>query len=112
MAVRSRVLGVAVGLAPATDTTFYTCPAGRTALIKAVLIGTISGTPQPVHITLRTAGQVFPLWSGTVQVGAPVRLVGLDVVLGPGDEMRWRSDTGGPQTRIHLSGALLFGEPT
>lgn len=108
MAVRSRrffgptTLGT-VGAA------LYTCPAGRTAIIRTLSIYNRAGAAVLYLVTLNGSTSADVVFNGTLltQTG---HLVHTHIVLNPGDVLRGHA-TAANAAGVSGFGSLLFGEP-
>lgn len=107
MAVRSALLARGQSGAANALVTVYTCPAGKTALVKDVRMLS-AGDPVTNAIVRITSGPaLMHLIDGPLVVGDPVAVQGF-VVLEPGDRIQVVC-TGANSTFFWISGAELDG---
>lgn len=109
MAVRTNRLGGPTLVASMTTSTLYTCPAGRTAIVKFLTQRGTSATAARITYLLRVAGVDLPLRSDD----AAVTNAGLVVwwVVEAGESIKVTND-GGFGVYIALHGTELEGVPS
>ena len=110
MAVRSRRLAGPVTLSTSSETTIYTVPSGRTAIVRLIALAdtgaggcTVGLSINPGSGAARFARSLAVPASGSITFTAPL-------ILNPGDVLSGRSvtDTCG----CWVFGSLLLGEPS
>lgn len=107
MTVRSTVISAARPATAGTFLTIYTCPPGRTAIIKYLVLAYLSGTSSTVFAQVASGGQE---WNIGAFAGAFPTVVREHVwiVLEPGDQLRvWQ--TLANSSSWYFSGAELAG---
>lgn len=109
MAVRTKKLAAGQLSTLNAFVTVFTCPAGRTAIVKD-LRSANTGPAQTLIIWAASSGpSQTRLISQTVDVGSPA-FAQVYVVLEPGDELRLIGTAG--SVTYHVSGSLLDGVAT
>lgn len=85
MAVRTKELGALKNFTANVRQTLYTCPAGKTAILKHVTVNPV-GTVTWI-LTIIRGGVAYTLDGAAASGGLPVQRVGWFVVLEPGDDL-------------------------
>lgn len=116
MGVRSRAFVIQVFQMPNDDyTTIYTCPAGRTAIIKELSVQNMSGRALGMGLGLRRGVQTVQLeWTSGVASQSGLRWRGAFHVLQSGDQLlvyQWSTTNAAANVQVAVSGALLIGDP-
>lgn len=111
MAVRSRVIAARTGVVPSGGASLFTCPTGRTAILKHIVLHNASGSTNTPSVTLRTGTTTVTVVQEAIASGAVLRIGGQFLVAAAGDELRISTSPADAQVRIHVSGTLLAGDP-
>lgn len=106
MAVRSARLAAGTSGTLGTETTLYTCPAGRTALLKDVRVSVAASGNTRTVLWLQSGAVRVSLVDKPMSEFETVERVGF-MVLEPGDQLRVFAS--GAQARVWASGAELVG---
>jgi|SRR5687768_11996436 len=112
MPVRSRLLTAWAGATVTGGSTVFTCPLGRTAVVKTWFIKNQSGVAALCRISLRTGGVTYTMHEVTIPQDGTSGRDGMYLVLAAGDQLRLRVDAGTNAGTIIVSGSLLEGDPT
>lgn len=110
MTVRTKELGRLAAIGDATARTIYTCPAGRTAIVKDVAYYTTSTTV--IRVGVKRAGVVANVWSGKGPTSESSLPRAVWVVLEPGDELEVQRVSGTTAYDVVCSGTELDGVAT
>lgn len=109
-AVRSRRLWGPLQATQGGPTIVYTVPAGRTAVVRALIVCNVNTVVGEARLFLVNG----PVANGRVWnkvMGERETVVIHDIVLNPGDELRLTSNTPGGVVTFAGYGSLLLGEP-
>lgn len=105
MSVHTKVL--TEGSVSTTATTVYTCPTGKTAIVKTLAIGKSAAPADTMTVTLTRAGNVRTALVAPLGVGAGATTPAPYWVLAPGDGLRLQTATGA--MTYWVSGVELIG---
>lgn len=87
--------------------TVYTCPAGRTAIVKDIRLSEAAGATTRCVVQAVSGAQQVHIVETNLSANAAYRETGAFVVLEPGDELKVFSSGG--TFRFRISGAELDG---
>lgn len=113
MAVRSRFLGHAVDPGIGVTVVLFTVPVDRTAVVRRWSIVSRAATATRGVLSVRTGGLSVNVWRGVIPADTTVAEPDTNLVLGPGDELRYLTLPGETTSSLHVSafGSLLVGPP-
>lgn len=111
MAVRSKALAHGQQLVPAAGVSIFTCPAGRTAIVKDVVLTNNTGASSNLTLQLRRAGVSIGVLRDAVADASRLASSGRYIVVEPGDELRVVSSVAAGTVGWTVHGALLLGIP-
>lgn len=106
MTVRTKRLAAGIVNTLNTFVTVFTCPPGRTAIVKDLRSANTGPAESLVIWAAASGANQTRLINATVPVGSPT-FASVYVVLEPGDELRLLSVAG--SVTFHVSGSLLDG---
>ena len=86
--------------------TVYTCPAGKTAIVKDVRVSSAGSSVSRAVVIALSGGQAISLLDAAVGTTAVLSVLGF-IVLEPGDQLQVYSE--GTAARVWISGAELDG---
>lgn len=110
MAVRSRRIWGPQEL-PIAPTLVFTCPVGRTAIVKSTWFMNTDVVAQSFDLWIKPVGGVDPIQICRVTGAAKTRIREESfIVLNPGDELYANRTTGAAGVGVGF-GSLLLGEP-
>jgi hypothetical protein len=114
VAVRSRFLGYAIDPGIGVTVVLFTVPAERTAIVRRWSCVHRGATATKGVLSVRTGGISVNVWRGIVGAETTVAEMDTNLVLGPGDELRWLTLPGETSSALHVAatGSLLVGAPT
>lgn len=92
MSVRTKVLVTQALIAGSQ--TVYTCPAGKTAIVKTISLSRSSAGAVTVTTLLVRALAGRGAYLTSLSIAAPIQTIQTYLVLGPGDQLRFTLDTG------------------
>lgn len=114
MPVRSRLLAVRNDLGTGVETDLYQTPAGRTAVVRGLIVVNHTAGPRVVQVRVRS-GAAAAIISPQIALaqGEAWDPGDQELVLGPGDRLTVMAGTTGASGSVHglVSGSLLEGEP-
>lgn len=106
MAVRTKELGNLQGVAGA-PVTLYTCPAGKTAIVKEWSVS--SNSAHTGQLTIKRGADIWKVWSGATGAGGYAAESGRFLVLEPGDLLQATRLSGSAGGDWWVSGSELDG---
>lgn len=110
MAVRTARLGDNTPLVAGVIATIFTCPAGRTAIVKDAVLFNSGGANSSMRLYVNTGSGDVEVARSLVSSGAAFTTNDRFIVLEPGDSLRAQSvSTAGHAIAF---GTLLEGEPS
>lgn len=116
MSVRSRALYAGAPVATGGGRLLWTCPAGRTAILKTLSVSHTGAAARSVEVVVArpSTSAYMPLHQMPAMPPATAYVLAeLDVVLEPGDTLQsWASGDTTALVRVGAWGVLLSGTPT
>lgn len=109
MAVRTKLLGE--GNLGTSAGGFYTCPAGKTAILKQIAaFNPVAGAATTLFVQVELdSGNLRGLLREALGAGVALRFGGLFVVLMPGDSIVAQVNPASANATVHFSGTELDG---
>lgn len=107
MAVRTKELGAVRPPVANVVTTYYTCPAGHTAIVKELAYGVNAGAT--MSLLLRRGAQTWTLFNVIAPAATTFGVVNRWLVLEPGDQLQYFFSTTSGNNQLWVSGSELDG---
>lgn len=111
MAVRSRGLAHVNGTAGGVATTLFTVPAGRTAIVREIVLRNRGATAATLSVFVRRSSVTISVARRTLASQEVAEITGRALVLEPFDDLQVVASAEGTLYSLSASGSLLLGAP-